>query len=147
VYKPIGRRCVALAMLAVLVLVPARAWADGYQVVANGGVGAGSLAKEVISQMFLKKVPKWPDGKAVVPVDLARTAATRDAFSKAVHGRGAAAIVSFWQQQLFSGADVPPAEKPGDTEVLAFVRTTPGAIGYVSAAASVGDGIKVIAVK
>ena len=126
-------------------LMPAPARADGYQVIANASVGAASLAKAQISQMFLKKLGKWPDGKPVVACDQAKSAAIRDAFSKAVHGRGAAAIVAFWQQQIFSGADVPPAEKATEAEVIAFVKATPGAIGYVSAGADLG-GAKVITV-
>jgi hypothetical protein len=31
-----------------------------------------------------------------------------------------------------------------DAEVLAFVRSHAGAVGYVSSAAAVGDGVKVV---
>lgn len=123
----------------------APAFADGYQVIAHSGVGAGSLAKDQVSQMFLKKLGKWPDGKPVVPVDQAKSAPVREAFSKAVLGRGASAMVAFWQQQIFSGADVPPVEKATEADVIAFVKSTPGAIGYVSAGADVA-GCKVITV-
>lgn len=125
--------------------LPAPAHADGYQVIANSGVSAGSLAKDQVSQIFLKKLGKWPDGKPAVPVDQAKSAAVREAFSKAVLGRGAAAMVAFWQQQIFSGADVPPVEKATEADVIAFVKSTPGAIGYVSAGADVA-GCKVITV-
>jgi ABC-type phosphate transport system substrate-binding protein len=130
--------------LAIGFVAPA-AHAEDYKVIANSGVGAASLTKDQVSQMFLKKLAKWPDGKAVVPVDQAKAAAVREAFSKAVLGRGAAAVVAFWQQQIFSGADVPPAEKANEADVIAFVKATPGAIGYVSAGADAGD-CKVIAV-
>jgi ABC-type phosphate transport system substrate-binding protein len=145
--KSIVRLFAAAALLSMTALgtTPSPASADGYQVIANSGVGASSLTKDQVSQMFLKKLAKWPDGKSVVAVDQAKTAAIREAFSKAVHGRGAAAIVAFWQQQIFSGADVPPAEKASDAEVIAFVKATPGAIGYVSSGAEVGDA-KVVAV-
>lgn len=128
----------------VLGVVAPAAHAEDFKVIANGGVGAGSLTKDQMSQMFLKKLAKWPDGKAVVPVDQAKSAAVREAFSKAILGRGASAVVAYWQQQIFSGADVPPVEKPSDAEVVAFVKATPGAIGYVSPGAETGD-CKVIA--
>jgi ABC-type phosphate transport system substrate-binding protein len=133
--------CSALA----IGLAPSPASADGYQVIANSGVGAASLTRAQVSQMFLKKLARWPDGKPVVAVDQAKTAAIREVFSRTVLGRGATAVVAFWQQQIFSGADVPPAEKASEAEVIAFVKATPGAIGYVSAGADIGDA-RVIAV-
>ncbi|MBC8085956.1 MAG: phosphate ABC transporter substrate-binding protein, partial [Phycisphaerae bacterium] len=52
----------------------------------------------------------------------------------------------YWQQQIFSGKDVPPASKHTDEDVINFVKSTPGGIGYVSAS-SAAAGVKVIAVK
>lgn len=140
-------RFCALTALASLLAIgfAAPVHADGYQVIANSGVGPGALAKDQVSQIFLKKLGKWPDGKPAVPVDQAKSAAVREVFSKAVLGRGAAAMVAFWQQQIFSGADVPPVEKASEADVIAFVKSTPGAIGYVSAGADV-SGCKVITV-
>lgn len=43
---------------------------------------------------------------------------------------------AFLQQQIFSGRATPPAELASDAEVIAFVARTPGAIGYVSAGAT-----------
>ena len=59
----------------------------------------------------------------------------RDVLEKAGMSR-ISAVESYWQQQIFAGKEVPPAAKPSDEEVLAYVRSTPGAIGYVSAGAS-----------
>ncbi len=53
---------------------------------------------------------------------------------------------SFWQQQIFSGKDVPPEKKKSDAEVIEFVSANPGAIGYVSVSASLGDGVKAVSV-
>ena len=53
--------------------------------------------------------------------------------------------MSFWQQQIFAGKDVPPDTKASDADVIAFVSATPGAIGYVSAGAAVA-GVKVVKV-
>jgi ABC-type phosphate transport system substrate-binding protein len=130
-----------------LASVPARSASVSFQVVANAGVSITSLSHEQVSQMFLKKLAKWPDGKKVAAVDQARSAPIRESFSKSVHGRDASALVSYWQQQIFSGGDVPPPEKANDAEVLTFVRSTPGAIGYVSSTAGLGDGVRVVTVR
>jgi hypothetical protein len=70
----------------------------------------------------------------------------RQAFSQAVHGRSAKAIVAYWQQQIFSGRAVPPPEFASDELVTTYVSTHPGAIGYVSPGASVRE-VKVVEVR
>ena len=70
----------------------------------------------------------------------------RAAFSEAVIGRSVGAIEIYWQQQIFSGKEVPPATKSSDDDMVAFVKSNPGAIGYVSGGASTA-GVKVVEVK
>ncbi|HWA57166.1 MAG TPA: hypothetical protein VG692_07930 [Gemmatimonadales bacterium] len=127
--------------------LPARSAAQGFQVVANGAVGVASLPKAQVSSMMLKTAKKWPDGTAVQPVDLDKKSATREAFSKEILGRPLSAIIAYWQQQVFGGEASPPPERASDAEVLAFVKSTPGAIGYVAAGTAVGEGVKVIQVQ
>jgi ABC-type phosphate transport system substrate-binding protein len=121
------------------------AQAASYKVVANNSVPVSSLSKKAASDLFLKKTTKWEGGAPAVPVDQLESSAIRQALSKDVHGKTAAAVKSYWNQQIFSGRDVPPIEKRSDAEVLAFVRATPGAIGYVSDGAAT-DGVHVLTV-
>lgn len=59
-------------------------------------------------------------------------AAIRESFSRVIHGRSANQIAAYWQQQIFSGRNIPPEQRSSDDEVIAYVSSTPGAIGYVS---------------
>ena len=43
---------------------------------------------------------------------------------------------------MFAGRAVPPAERASDAEVLAYVRATPGAAGYVSADVVLDSGVR-----
>jgi ABC-type phosphate transport system substrate-binding protein len=138
------RKLLTLIVLISSTALPASA-AQGFKLIVNNSVHLEAVSKKSASDLFLKKTSKWESGVAVVPVDQIDTA-LRDAFSRAVHGKTAAAVKSYWNQQIFSGRDVPPVEKKSDSEVLAFVRTTPGAIGYVSEGASV-DGVRVLDVE
>lgn len=133
---------VALAAL----LLPAGIRAQSYQVVVNAANPVAEMTKDDVSNVFLKKSRKFPDGGEAVAVDQDASAAVRETFSKAVHGRSASAIESHWQQQIFSGKDVPPEKKGSDAEVLDFIRSNPGAIGYVSSGASLGGGVKAVQV-
>jgi hypothetical protein len=68
-------------------------------------------------------------------VDLADDSKVRDAFSLDIHGRPASKIVSYWQRQIFSGREIPPPRLANDADVVAYVASHRGAIGYVSARA------------
>ena len=118
--------------------------AQEFQVVVNAGNPVSSISREDLSRIFLKKVGRWASGTSAVAVDLQADNAAREAFSQAIHGRGASAIASYWQQQIFAGRDVPPEEKGSAAAVLDFVTATPGAVGYVPAGTRVGNGVKVI---
>lgn len=126
---------VALLLLAVTAVGsrPVQGQEQTYRVIVHPGVSADGVTAGELSDLFLKKADRWPDGSRVFPVDQVETAAVREAFTRDVHGRSVSAIKSYWQQRIFSGRDVPPPEKPSDREVVDFVRSTPGAVGYVSA--------------
>jgi ABC-type phosphate transport system substrate-binding protein len=136
---------IAITLLAATALITGTAQAASYKLVVNNSVSLNSLSKKAASDLFLKKTTKWENGSAVMPVDQLDSSNTREGFSKAVHGKTAAAVKSYWNQQIFSGRDVPPVEKKSDAEVLSFVRSTPGAIGYVSEAAS-AEGVRVVTI-
>jgi ABC-type phosphate transport system substrate-binding protein len=133
------------ALAACLAAAPAPAAADEFKVVAHPDNPAGELGREVVSRLFLKKTLRWPDGVAVQPVEPA-TARLRAAFAGQIHRKSANAVKSYWTQLIFSGRDVPPLERSGDAEVLAYVRATRGAVGYVSATADAA-GVKVLSVR
>jgi ABC-type phosphate transport system substrate-binding protein len=127
---------VGLALLA-----PARQLAaQGFVLVANAA-GPSSLSRDDVSRIFLKKSGQ------LTAVDQDKDAHVRGAFSKAVLGRPVTAVVSYWQQQIFSGGEAPPAEKGSDAEVLAFVRANPRAIGYVSAGTDLGSGVQAVSLQ
>lgn len=120
--------------------------AQTFKVIVNSNNAVTTLSKKEASNYFLKKKSKWASGGKVVPVDQKGNSAVRKSFSQDVHGKPSGAIKSYWQQALFSGQGVPPAEKPSDAEVIAFVKANPGAIGYVSSGANT-SGVKVVTIQ
>ena len=139
---------VLVAVLSVALRTPPlAAQADGaYRVVVNAANPVTRLSRDEVSRLFLKKVTSWQTGKGVVIVDQKEDAEVRRQFTREIHGRQVASVKSYWQQMIFAGHDVPPPEKASDAEVLSFVAANPNAIGYVSAAAAAGPGVKVVEV-
>jgi ABC-type phosphate transport system substrate-binding protein len=136
-------------LLAVLLTLAFKreAQAQSFQLVVNVANPTASISADEASKLFLKTATKWKHGAPAVVVDQPPDAAVRAAFSTRVHRRSAAAVFSYWQQQIFSGKEVPPAEKVCDYAVLAFVRSNPNAFGYVSADAALGAGVKRLVVQ
>ena len=136
-----------LVVLALLVSsVGARAQ-RGYSLVANGQNPTGSLSRGQVSDLFLKRSTRWPDGSAALPVDQLATSEVRQRFSQDVHRRKTSAVKSYWQRQIFSGRGTPPTELSSDGEVLDFVRSNRAAIGYVRAGVALGPGVKTLRIE
>ena len=119
---------------------------SAFVVVVNDQNASAAVSRTVVSRFFLKKVARWENGAAVLPVDLPANSPIRDAFSREVLAKSVSSIKAYWQQQIFSGRDVPPPEKGDDAAVLEFVQANPNAIAYVSAGATLPRGVKELTV-
>jgi len=109
-----------------------------FRVIVNPDNPAAQVERKFVADAFLKKVSRWPDNELLKPVDRGADSRERERFSDEVLGRSVAAVKSYWQQLIFSGRGVPPAELDSDENVVNYVVKHRGAIGYVSAAADVG---------
>lgn len=140
----IFRTWLALSSAALIFAWWSLAQPSTFKVIVHPDNPVASLTKKDVSNLFLKKTGRWDElRERVEPVDLDAT--VREDFSQQIHGRSLSAIKSYWQKQIFSGREVPPPELKTDSEVIAFVAGRQGAIGYVSAAASL-DGVKEVVV-
>jgi len=142
----LGARCfVPILAFAVAALraSPAAAQGEGFIVIVNQTNPVTSLSRQQVADMFMKQMRVWGQGGDVHPVDLPAVSPVRDAFSRAVHGKPASAVASWWGQQMFSGRAVPPPQRSTDRAVNNFVREDGLAIGYVSPGAAEA-GVKVI---
>jgi ABC-type phosphate transport system substrate-binding protein len=126
-------------------LAPAIAEPAAFRVIINAANPAARLDKQFVADAFLKKRTRWGDDRAIQPVDLGQKTSARGAFSRAILGRDVVSVRRYWAQRVFSGRGVPPPELANDSEVVKFVATHGGAIGYVAAGAALAD-VKVVEV-
>jgi hypothetical protein len=119
--------------------------ASAYKVIVNASNATPPLSRLKVGEMFLKKAPRWPDGAAVMPVEQSAKTPMRQRFTLEIYGKQVIAISAYWQQMIFSGKGIPPPEKSTDADVVAYVRDTPGGIGYVWAGADTSS-VRVVAV-
>ena len=138
---------VTLALLGLVVGAGQLAAQDsGFKVIVHSTNPASAMSRGDLSKIFLKRTTKWSDGRAATPLDLPESSGTRARFSRAVHNKSVDAIKAYWQQMVFSGRGVPPAQRASVQEIVNYVQSNPGAVGYVPAGSSVGN-CKVLSIR
>jgi len=142
------RKCRLLSLIVTIGVLssPLAARAQEFTVIVNASNPVSTMPKDEVAKLFLKKTVAWQSGRAVAPVELPTSAKAREAFARDVLNKSIAQVKSYWQQQIFSGRDVPPPEKQSENDVVAFVRSNPGAIGYVSKGVDIGRGVKALSI-
>lgn len=138
-------KIVLLALIMRLLMIGAASAQEtvSFKIIVNPTNNISSMTKEQVSELFLKKVTQWENGRKALPVDQVTSSPIREKFSKEIHEKSVTAINSYWRQKIFSGRDVPPPEKSSDADVLAYIAENADAVGYVSANAPI-DKVKVL---
>lgn len=101
------------------------------------------LAQDQISDIFLGRISRLPDGQKVVPLDHPEGSPVRDAFYEAFTGRSAAQVKAHWSKIIFTGRGRPPAEVADGEDARAQVKANPLAITYVDRE-SVDDSVRIV---
>lgn len=136
-----------LFLLVVLSAVGGYVDAADFQIIVHPSSSVQSISKMDLSRLFLRQRSRWESGGHAKPIDLKikTNSEVRRAFSEQVLDRTLAAVDSYWNSQVFAGKGAPPPTAKTEQEVISYVRTTPGAVGYVSSSADT-SGVRVISV-
>lgn len=137
------KNIILLCILVCIFLGNIQLFSQEFKVIVNESNPITKLKRDVISDIFLKKVDTFPNGQSAMPVDLVPDDPIREKFSQIIHKRRVEAVESYWQQRIFSGQAVPPPKKKSEIEIIEYVINNPGGIGYVSVSIS-SPGIKAI---
>jgi len=120
------------------------AFAAGVKVIANPSVKADSISADELKSVFLEEKNSLRDGSRVEPV-LAKAGSAHDAFVKEYLGRTEASLQTYYRTLVFTGKGSMPKAEASDSDVVAYVARTRGAIGYVNPETNT-DGVKILAV-
>lgn len=101
-------------------------------VIANRQAPVDKVDADQATQIFLKQVQTWPDGKTIQPIDIQEGAPLRAEFYSKITGRSLGQLRSYWARQAFTGMGFPPKQVATAEDVTKLVQNTPGAVGYVS---------------
>lgn len=133
-------------LLPLVVTFAVLGWArrlDGeIKVIANQSVRADSISVTELKRVYLEQTRLLGDGSHVEPV-LEKGGNAHATFLKDFLEINDEALQSYYRTLVFTGKGSMPRALDSDTDVVAYVTKTRGAIGYVSATAHV-DGVKVL---
>jgi ABC-type phosphate transport system substrate-binding protein len=123
-------RVVTSALCLVLGVAGSRATAEVVAVVsARSPIMA--LSKSQVTDIFLDKVRRFPDGSAALPIDQAEGSAARNEFYAKFAAKTPAQIKAYWSKIIFTGRGRPPQTAASDAELKRRIATNPAAIGYI----------------
>ena len=131
-----------LTLLLVGLLSASWAQAEGLAVIANPQVPVNNITVEELTLVYLIQKNSWPNGIVIVPVNREASSATRVFFSEQLFNRSPSDMSDYWNRLRFTGK-FPPLVQTSDQAVLGFVRSVPGAIGYIDADQA-ATGVKIL---
>jgi ABC-type phosphate transport system substrate-binding protein len=123
-------------------------WADpaGFAMIVHPSNQYTKLNRSKVHILYAKKISRWPWGAEAEPLDLPERTPARAWFVKQVLKSSEPALAEYWIEQRTSSGVAPPKQAVGAGEVVKFVASRHGAIGYVPLA-EVNASVKVLTVE
>lgn len=135
-----------LGLLAMLSTAEVQADTAAFQVIVHRSNPLASISRAELSAIYMKRTRSWSDGREIVPVDQPAGSSVREHFSRAVHGKNVAYVTRYWQRLIFSGRGIPPRQLQNDAAVLAMVKNSRDAIGYIAGDPELNQDVRVLPV-
>jgi ABC-type phosphate transport system substrate-binding protein len=102
-----------------------------------------TLTKAQMTDIFLGKVSRFPDGSPAIPIDQVEGSPARDEFYVTYARKSPAEIKSHWSKIIFTGRGQPPKTASNDIDVRKLIAANPQAISYIERSA-LDSSVKVL---
>jgi ABC-type phosphate transport system substrate-binding protein len=102
-----------------------------------------SLSNAQVTDIFLGKVNRFPNGTLAVPIDQIEGSPARDEFYATFAGKSPAQVKSLWAKIIFTGRGQPPKAVSSSGEVRKLLAANPQAIGYLERSA-IDSSVKMV---
>lgn len=137
---------IGIGLPAIARTAPAQTVPDptGLVVVAHPAVTAEAVSPAMLQSIYLGRTTAWGDGTPTRPA-MPESGPVLNAFLKAYVKKAPSHFGLYWKKAIFTGTGTPPESFKDDAALIAYVTSTPGAVGFVKAGSDVGKA-KVLAV-
>ena len=125
---------------------PAAARANEVAAVVSAKLKVAAVTSDQLSDIYLGRSNRFPDGTVAVPCDLAEGSPLREAFYSRVLGKSQAQIKAHWAKIIFTGRGQPPRQVGSSSEAKRLAAENPGFVCYIEADA-VDSSVRAILVR
>jgi ABC-type phosphate transport system substrate-binding protein len=91
-----------------------------------------TLSRAQVTDIYLGRMNRFPNGNPVKPIDLSESSPTRSEFYSRYLGRSPSQIKAHWSKLIFTGRGRPPPIVSSGDAMAESVAENPNAIGYLS---------------
>jgi hypothetical protein len=134
---------VAAAILACASFAEAGAPAPPASLLVIANTDTPQLDEQTLQRVYLGKVVEIGD-RPIIPVNLPKGNSLRKVFMEQVLAHPDDKFIAYWTVRRYIGQGTPPREFPTVEEQIEFLRTTPGAVGYVQSLPELKPGLRVV---
>ena len=103
-------------------------------VVVNARSGVAAMTRNEVINIFFGRYRQFFNGLETEPVDLPDSHPDRARFYQALVGKDLSDVNAYWSRLTFSGRMLAPPRLASPEEVLKWVSTHPGGIGFIDLA-------------
>lgn len=114
-----------------LLLLPAGPVSAELVVIVNARCGVAAMSRNEVINIFFGRNRQFFNGIEAQPVDMIDSHPDRARFYDALVGKSLADINAYWSRQIFSGRMHLLPKKASADEVIKWVLSHPGGIGFV----------------
>ncbi len=113
-------------------------------VVVGNDIGTERLTEKELRDHMNAKRNFWKNGRAVVVVLPAPKSPSASRVAEVIYGKSVTGMQKFWLSVVFQGRSNPPVFTDTDSEMVDYVRKTPGAIGVMSSDVPGTLGLRIV---
>ncbi|MCP4353194.1 MAG: hypothetical protein GY795_47695 [Desulfobacterales bacterium] len=117
----------------------------GTEIIINDSVEAEAITRDDLKKIFLGKKVKWNSNQSI-KIAILKEGDIHESFLRTYIRKTSSQFSYYWKKLLFTGKGIPPKSFTSENEIINYVSSTAGAIGYASSGIQ-KDGIKVITIK
>ena len=103
----------------------------GVAIITHPGVKEIGLSKSKLAKIYLGKFKKFSNGQRIKPVDLPKNSKEHKKFYRTVIKKSESQMNRYWSKIKYTGKGKPPKVLNSSREVLQWVASNEGAIGYI----------------
>ncbi len=103
-------------------------------VVVNTHCGVAAMTRNEVINIFFGRNRQFFNGVEAQPVDLEDAHPDRASFYRVLVGKDLADINAYWSRQVFSGRMQAPPKMRNHEEVMKWIISKPGGIGFIDLA-------------